>query len=244
MSRVRLPAALVLGVALVTTTACTTTVSGTPSAVGQGVPAPAAGRMPATTELVSDVVSAANAAQAVHIKGTIINGSESVQLDVQLNADGTGQGTVSQNDVTIPLIASKDGDFVQFTAGVESEQALSPTSAAGALNKWVPSDSPLLATSHIDQTFSNMQYHTLVPGIFNSLAGEHLQPVGEDDVNGTPVHSYRFSEGTLLISDAPPHYLVRVVGSGGQHGGLVDFTNWDKPVQIDAPPSDQIYRGS
>lgn len=239
MKRVRLPAALVLGVALVTTAACTSTVTGRATAVGQGVAPPVT-----PAELLSDVVSAANAAKAVHINGTITDGSQSVRLDVELNADGTGKGTVSQNNVTIPLIASNDGNFVQFTAAVESVEVLSPTSAANALNKWVPSDSPLLAESHIDQTFANLQFHTLVPGIFNGLDGEHLQPIGQDDVNGVPVHSYRFSEGELLISDAAPHYLMRVVGSSNKDSGQVDFTDWNKPVQIEPPPSDQIYTGS
>jgi hypothetical protein len=239
VSRVRLPAALALGVALVTAAACTSTVSGTPTAVGF-----APGQMPAPGELLSDIVSAANAAQAVHIKGTISDGNESIRLDVQLNADGTGKGTVAENDVTIPLIASNAGNFVQFTADVESVEALSPTSAKNALNKWVPSDSPLLARSRIDQTFSNLQFHTLVPGIFSGLAGEHLQPIGHDDVNGIPVHTYRFSEGTLLISDAPPHYLIRVVGSSSTDSGQVDFTDWDKPTPIAPPPTDQIYKGN
>lgn len=240
MSLVRLPVALALGVALLATTACSTTVRGTATAASHASVA----QLPAPAELLSDVVSAANAASAVHIKGTISNGNRSVHLDVQLNADGTGKGTVSQNDVTIPLIASNDGNYVQFTAAVESVEALSPTSAALALNKWVPSNSPLLARSHIDQTFDNLQYHTLVPAIFTGLDGEHIQPVGQDDVNGIPVHSYRFSEGTLLIADDAPHYLIRVAGSSSTDSGRIDFTGWNKPVQIAAPPTDQIYTGS
>lgn len=241
MSRVRPPFAVVLGIALLVTAACTATVRGQATSVG-----PVATQMPPPPALLSDVLAAANEAKAVHIKGTVSDGNESVRLDVQLNADSTGQGTVAENGVAIPLIASQAGNYVQFTAAVESVENLTPSTGPGAraLNKWIPAASPLLAQSKIQQTFNNLQYHTLVPAIFSGLRNEHLQQLGPDTLEGTPVHTYKFSEGTLIITDTAPHYVLRVVGTSNRDSGQVDFTNWNHPEKIAAPPTNQIYTGN
>jgi hypothetical protein len=240
MLRRRLPVILTLGAALVAITACST--AGTPSAAS-----PTTAAMPAPDKLLDTVKSAATSASAVHIKGSFTDSGEALALNVQLNKDGSGSGTIGESGTNIPVIVANKVYYVQFTKDLMSTNGISPTGQAGQLllNKWVPSTAKMLAgTGMVDGLKQAIDFNSLVPNLFGQLSGDTPKAGGTDTVDGVPVHVYTFSDGSKAdIGSDSPHYLIRLSEPASDGKGQLDFTGWDKPVKISAPAKGEIYSG-
>jgi hypothetical protein len=237
MFRRRLSAALTLGATLVAITACSTSNSGTAS--GSDKPAP-----PSASTVLATAKTAATNASAVHVKGTIKDSGDTSTLDLQLNKDGSASGTITDSGMTIPILSTGKVFYVQFTNGMESSGGIDPTSDQGKalLNKWVPSTSQMLA-SEADSIKPTIDYSTFIPQFFDSMkdSGDALKQTGSSTVDGVPTYTYTASDGTLDVSQSSPHYLMKLAETGD--GGSLDFTNWNKPVAVNAPAQADIYTG-
>lgn len=232
--------AVTLGVALAAVTACST--AGTPTAAGQTTAA-----MPAPGQILSTTKQAATGASAVHIKGAFTDSGDHVALDIQLNkSDGSAQGTITEGGTTVPLILTNKVYYIEFTPALMSASGIDPTSAAGKLldNKWVPSNSKVLSGTDMVSGLSPLtDYNSFIPTLFGQLDGTPKQS-GTDNVNGSAVAVYTFSDGTKAdIASSTPHYLMRLVEPASEGKGQLDFTGWNQPVAVSAPPASQIYNG-
>src|ERR1051326_141116 len=114
MSRQWLPAALLLGAAVVAGTAACGS-QNTPSA-GSGVSTTAAA--PPVAVQASDVKTAIQGASAVHVKGTITDSGTKIAVDVQLNRDGSASGTIAAGGPNIPIVLADKVIYLQFTPDV------------------------------------------------------------------------------------------------------------------------------
>jgi hypothetical protein len=241
MSRHWLPFAVVLGTTtLVALAACgTNSSSGTAAAATTTTAAPAA--------VMNQVKTAINGASAVHIKGNVTDSGNTVSLDLQLNKDGSASGTLGEGGMNIPIIATKTADYLQFTTDLMKSSGVTATSAAGKLmlNKWVPSTSPLMAGSDMVSSIKPLlDYTSFISTLASQIAGDNAKVGRTTSVNGTPVRLYTLTDGTVAaIATATPHYLMRLVPAASQGGGQLDFTNWNLPVAVTAPPAAQIYSG-
>jgi hypothetical protein len=241
MSRHWLPFAIVLGTTtLVALTACgTSSPSGTPAAAPITTAAPAA--------VMNQVKTAINGASAVHIKGSVTDSGSTVTLDLQLNKDGSASGTLGEGGMNIPIIATKAADYLQFTTDLMKSSGVTATSAAGKLmlNKWVPSTSPLMSSSDLVSSIKPLlDYTSFIGTLADQIGGDKAKLGRTTTVNGTAVQLYTLTDGTeAAIATATPHYLMRLVPAASQGGGQLDFTNWNVPVTVTAPPAAQIYSG-
>jgi hypothetical protein len=242
MSRHWLPFAIVLG----TTTLAALTACGSSSPSGTPAPATTAA-LPAPAAVMDQVKSASKSASAVHVKGTVTDSGSTVSMDLQLNKDGSASGTLGESGTNIPIIAAKNVYYVQFTADLMKSNGMSATSAAGKLllNKWVPSTSKMMSGSNmVSGVKPLLDYTTFISGMADQLVGTNAKAGQPDTVNGTSVQLYTLSDGTKAdVTTASPHYLVRLVPPASQGSGQLDFTNWNQPIAISAPPAAQIYSG-
>lgn len=46
--------------------------------------------------------------------------------------------------------------------------------------------------------------------------------------------------GTISVATSAKPYPVRIVQVGGDSPGTVDFSDYDKPLTVQAPPADQV----
>ncbi|HEX4724848.1 MAG TPA: hypothetical protein VH333_20195 [Pseudonocardiaceae bacterium] len=244
MSRHWLPAVLVLGATLVAGTACST--AGTPTAAAGSTTTATTTAAPSPVT-VSDIKSAIQSASAVHIKGTMTDSGSSVSLDVQINKDGSASGTLGEGGANIPIVFTKKVVYIQFTADVMKANGVDATGAAGQLllNKWVPSTSPVLSGSGIVSGVTPLlDYTTFTGNLIQQIPAGTPKAGKTDTVGGTPVQLYTFSDGTVAdIATAGPHYVMRLTPSASQGSGSIDFTGWNQPVAVHAPPASQIYAG-
>jgi type 1 fimbria pilin len=247
MSRSRLPVVLVAVLALAT--ACGGGQSATPAApaassqarVPVAVSVPGA---PAGNQVESVVRSAFLGATAVHIKGSLSNSTGSLTMDLQLNKDDTASGTISEGGADIPLIAVGGKYYVKFTPQLISQSSNAAVGQVGPVldNKWVSSDSPL-ATDMVAGVKPLLTYDSFVSNMFGQASAAPTL-TGTDVVNNTTVLVYESSDGsTVYIARSSPHFLERMTAPASGSGEL-DFTGWNQPVPVTAPPAAQIYTGS
>jgi hypothetical protein len=235
-----LSAAFVVGAALVASTACgsqhsppttspTTTTTVTPGA------------------LISEMVSACQNASGVHIKGSVTGSGGKVSMDLQLNKDGDASGLLNEQGRDMDIISTKGVVYVKLTAGVMQASGIDPSSVEGQLllNKWVASTSDVMPGGGlVSGAKSLLDYNTFFQGMTQQIPADAAKAGRTDIVNGTPVQRYTFSDGsTFDIATSSPHYLMRLITVAKDGAGQVDFTGWNQPVAVSAPPAGDIYSG-
>ena len=241
--RVLLPAVLLLGMAV---TACSGAAAPSASGGSSSVPAPKAVNIPGAPpgdQVESVVRTAFEGASAVHIKGTLVNSTGSLSLDLQLNKDNTASGTIGEGGPTIPLIAVNGKYYVQFTQQLISSSTDTAVAqiAPQLTNKWVSSDASMASTM-VSGVKPLLTYTSFVTSMF-AQDSEVPTLTGTDVVDNTPAYVYESKDGsTVYIGKAAPHYLLRMTAPASGSGQL-DFTNWNQPVPVTAPPANEIYTG-
>ena len=224
------------------------TVQGCASSPGEaaGVAAPSAGSNVGLSDAAFRSAIAAAAAQgsAVHVAGTVLNGAQSVGVDLQLNADGSSMGVVTIGGAPLPMRAVGGVYYVQLTSAY-IKYLINQKGANAALytpmtNKWTTS---LAGPQSMAAAYAPMLSYSL---FFKTVTGP-------DD--GTPVHAagtglvqghaaavYTTTLGDrLYIAASGPAYLLRTDKKQAELSGSLVFT-WNQKVAVTAPPvSDLVH---
>lgn len=198
---------------------------------------------PAADQVENVVKTAFAAADAVHIKGTLVNSTGSLSVDLQLNKDGSAAGTISEGGPTIPLIAVNGKYYVQFTQALISQSTNAAVGQIGPAltDKWVSSDASI-ASAMVTGLKPLLTYDSFVTSMFGQ-ASEVPTLTGTDVVGSLPALVYESKDGsTVYVARSDPHYLLRM-SAPATGSGQLDFTGWNKPVPVTPPPAAQIYRG-
>ncbi|NDZ81685.1 hypothetical protein G3I19_24755 [Streptomyces sp. SID10853] len=209
--------------------------SGDPDAGTNGV-----GKLSAK-EIETKARTAADAAKAVRVSGTLIGKGGPYQLNMRLNADG-GTGSVTSKSSTFALLRIGDALYVKAGAGFWKQTGgKSGAAAAGKLDdKYVkvPKKDPAYAQF---RGFTDM--HTLLDG----LLGLHGS-LGKGDrtkVGGAPAIQVTGGDGrggTLDVSLKGTPYPLRFERAGG--AGTLQLTEWNTDVALKAPDkSDTVDYG-
>jgi hypothetical protein len=205
--------------------------------------APIAGALPGN-QVEPAVKTAFQGATAVHISGTLNNGSGALTLDLQLNKDDSASGTVSEGGPSIPLRSVHGVDYMQFTPQVISGDTNPAVQKAGAAltNKWVVGTSSL-ASDVVNGLKPLLDYNDFLSNMF-STQSQVPQATTLDVVDNTPVIVYEAADGaSVYVAKTAPHYLMRLTSPSAGSGQL-DFTGWNKPVPVAAPPAAQLYHAT
>jgi hypothetical protein len=185
-------------------------------------------------------------ATAVHLKGADKEGTDTVQIDIQLNKTGnTAEGTITSQGASFPVIAVNGVDYFQFT---DSLIKLSGAGSAGPAlkGKWVSSNSQY--GKGLDSSLRPLfSYSGFVSGFdsadTSAFALEGATAAGTTTYNGQTVAVYKGSDGsTAYFAASGPAYLLDVINSSSTSAGAVAFT-WNQPTTVTAPPASQIFNG-
>ncbi|WAL68173.1 hypothetical protein ORV05_10515 [Amycolatopsis cynarae] len=188
----------------------------------------------------STVVSAYKQASAVHVKGAMTDQGSTVKIDLQLNQDSAG-GTVETDGTLVPVVRVGQVVYVQVASSMLQKLGVSPTSQLGGLmkDKWVSSDSKLG-----DGVAANFKDFLAYGGFVDNTVGQMRSAIftdgGTDTVNGTSALVFRSPEGVAYVAASEPHYLLRMTD---EKNVTLDFTGWNQPVAVTAPPAKDIYSG-
>jgi hypothetical protein len=194
------------------------------SSSGNGVAAKSPNEILAATKVASD------AANTVHVSGSIVSGGTPITLDMNLLAGKGGRGQLSENGLAFELI--QVGGTVYIKGSPAFYKHIGGTAAAQLLQgKWLKapaSDSDFASISQltdlhqlVDQTLTS--HGTLTKGSSATVNGQKAISV-TDKAKG----------GTLYIATTGKPYPIEIAKSGSG-GGKITFDNWNKTVTLAAP---------
>jgi hypothetical protein len=242
MPRLNLAALLTAGTLVLACTACSGTPS-TPAPAAAGTTSSAVSAPPAAPALDAAkvgtaVTDAAKQASAVHVKGTMTTEGSTVNLDLQLNQD-SANGTIVKDGLEIPVLRIGDKYYFRFTSSLVKQAGVPASAAKQLTGKWVSSAAKIGAgLGEAFKTF--LDYQGFTNGVLGELGKSTFTGGEPTTLAGTPALNFKSSDGTATVAAAEPHYLLRM---SDPKEGAMEFSDWNKPTTIGAPPASEMYTG-
>jgi hypothetical protein len=182
-------------------------------------------------EILAAAKAAAIKASAVHIAGSIQEGTTPLTLDLHLVAAKGGTGHMSENGVGFDIIRVGNKAYIRGSEAFYKKFA--GASAAQLLKgKW-------LVGSATAGRFAALTPLTDVHAFFTGALGRHdtLTKGAETTVNGQKVVALKdgANGGTLYVATTGTPYPIELVSPGNGKQGKVTFDQWNTAVTITAP---------
>jgi predicted small secreted protein len=186
-------------------------------------------------QILEKALAALKAAKSVHIKGDIKTGDGLISIDLTLTDTKDGVGTMSMSGQTVQLTKVGTDVYMKADAGFWKQFA---GDQGGVI-------ATLLAGKYLKASTTDAQFGSMASffDFAESLDMQGEGTVGETKaINGINAVSVKEksaeSPGTLWIATQGEPYPLRLEGPPGE--GQIDFTDYNKPVDIKAPPADQV----
>lgn len=186
-------------------------------------------------EILTKTRTAAKAASSFRMAGEVREQGDSVALDLQFQKDKGVAGTVTVQGMTFEMLV------VDQTAYLKADQATWEKAGAGQ-------GAQLLVGKYIQLSSDTSGFGDIMKVADpEKLLDQALTPegtvvkTGVKEINGVPAVGLTekdAKDGTLYVATEGQPYPVRVEGPSGE--GNVDFTGWNEPVDLAAPPADQV----
>ena len=207
-------------------------------------------------QLLARFTTALATATALHIKGGTTGGSSPFSMDMQINKDGSAQGTIVSTGMTMPLIVVGGVTYVQVTSSLSSiikDDAGSDAAAVSKLvvGKWISSKSSIGAS--LTQGMDGMTDFSQMTKQLASGSGDTFSYLDTATVNGEQVAQYKdVTTGSSLTGtgtasagattstlDVPLTGAALPVEETGSSEGTVTFT-WNVPQKVAAPDPSEV----
>lgn len=199
------------------------------------------------TQLLARFKTALASATAIHFKGTMSESGSSTSMDLQINKDGSAEGTIISGGVTIPMIVTGGVDYIQATPSLVSEIKSEAGSDAALVSeimtgKWISSKSAI--GSSMTSSFSSLTDFNSMTTQLASGDSDKFTYLGTSTVNGQQVAQYKdvstdSSGPTDSVLDIPLNGLALPIEESGGSQGTVVFT-WNQPTTVTAPAAADI----
>lgn len=233
----RTPAALAVSSVLLLggVAACsssTSTSSESPTSAAPSAEATPNGVQKQSADKILDSAKAA-AKDATSVKLSVVTESEGneVRTDLTISDQGS-QGTLGQPaGGNVEVVSTPDTIYVK---GDAFAQSLGGDTAAQVQGKWVsiPSDNPAA------QSFTGLDsIDSFVDNVLTTP--KNLTKGEEKDLEGTPAISLKSDQGVLWVATTGEPYPLQIDAPEGTKGKLT-LSDWNAPVDIAVPPSDQV----
>jgi hypothetical protein len=188
-------------------------------------------------EIAKTAQSNAVAASAVRMVGGLTEEGTTVAIDASVEKGQDAVGTITIDGVPFELI--KIGSVAYFKGNGTVIGAIygAKTGKAVGSSKW-------LKVSTNEQQLGQLAGIIDIKGIFEDdpSTDATLTKTGESTINGQPVVAVHDPDptdgGDLYVATTGEALPVRLTAPSGQKGQF-DFTNWDVPVKVVAPPASE-----
>jgi len=198
-------------------------------------------------QLLARFKTALASATAVHFKGTMSESGSSTTMDLQINKDGSADGTIISGGVTIPMIVTGGVDYIQATPSLVSEIKSEAGSDAALVSeimtgKWISSKSAI--GSSMTSSFSSLTDFSSMTSQLASGSGDKFTAMGTSTLNGQQVAQYKDvstddSGPTDSVLDIPLNGLALPIEETAGSQGTMVFT-WNQPTTVTAPAAADI----
>ena len=186
------------------------------------------------SEILSKALAAASSAQSVHIKGDITVDSDKISLDVTVSGEN-GKGSITAEGQTVELIRVNNDVYMKAGEGFWNMVAgddRSPAIASVLKDRWVkvPADEGFAELANL------FNPDRLLPSAGPATKGQTKTINGISAIGLTD--SVDTGEGVIYVATQGEPYPLRLEGPAGE--GAIDFTDWNAPVEITAPPAGDV----
>jgi hypothetical protein len=172
----------------------------------------------------------------VHAAGNVTSDGQNIRLDLDFAGNAVkGVLTIGGNDVQIIKIGEDvylkgDRDFYLSVANGDQ----SAVDAIGT--KW------LKATGDDAKDFNEFTLDGFADAFKVNDGDSKLNPtLGREDFMGQPAVVLTQADGSrLLVANTGKAYPLRIENKNSSDAGQIDFSKYDQPVQISAPPSSDV----
>jgi hypothetical protein len=236
----RLSGAGLLGAAtFITVTACASSSSSS---------APLAGLSP--DQIVQKSVANLKAASSVRITGKVVSSGQTVALDLTDVAAHGCQGTIGVAAAATSTSKAVAGTAtiveVGSTVYMKLDKAFFTSAGLPAADFSTVSGKYIKLSSTSDlASFAQLCDPSTLAGAF-AKEDTGFVAAGTATVNGQSALGFKqpknASDGTVYVSDAATPEIVRIAGTASE--GSIDFSDYNAPATITAPPASAIIDGS
>jgi hypothetical protein len=185
-------------------------------------------------------MKAVNAADSVHLSGTVITKDGGVELDMRLSGEG-GQGEVTSGGTTFGLLRIGEDLFLQAGADFWNQaaggdgKALEGTTAEKLDGKYVK-------VPEKDPAYQRFSGFTDMDALLDGLLGLQGKPAkdGYHEVGEVRTIRLKVEEGAggrMDVSLKGTPFPLRLERPAG--GGTLSFTDWNKTLDLREPPKDE-----
>jgi hypothetical protein len=200
---------------------------------GGGSTRPSGVASKAPEQILAAASQAIEAANSVHVVGSVVDNGIQVRLDLHLARGRGGQGEVSENGLSFELISTGRVLYIQGSAAFWTH--FGGANAAKLFHgKWLKAPD--------SGQFGTLGRLATTQGLVGQLLSKHgkLSRGGRTTVDGQPAVGVvdRTQGGTLFVATTGRPYPLEIV-KRGSNGGYVKFTDFNRPVKL-TPPSKSI----
>jgi hypothetical protein len=191
---------------------------------------------PSASTLLSDMQTAVNKAQSVHIAGTATQNGQTAILDVSLTKSGNLAGTIKSGATDIYVIVTGGKAYIKLNAAFLKQLGVAARFCAQMCGKY------LVATgSDVQSITGSLSMSSFFKGGFKNINPNGAQVSGPRTINGQSAWAVTASDGTGYIASQGKAYLLRITSTSTSSGtGTLNFTQWDAVTIPPAPPASQI----
>jgi hypothetical protein len=197
-------------------------------------------------QIVQKAVSDLEAASSVRLTGQLADAGQTRALDLTVVAGAGCRGTISYGAGasatsgaalagTADLIVVDSTVYMKLDAGLLKSAGLPSSMVAAATGKYIK------LTSKSDlATFAQVCNSSSLSGMVGSDDTGFVKS-GTATIAGQPALAFKQAR-TAYISDSATPEIVRVAGTASQ--GTFDFSDYNAPATITAPPAGDVIDGS
>jgi hypothetical protein len=172
----------------------------------------------------------------VHAAGNVTSGGQTIGLNLDFTGANVG-GSLTIGGNNVQIIKIGDVVYLKGDRNFYLSVANGNTAAVNAIgNKW------LKASGSDAKDFNEFSLDGFADAFKPDSAGGQLNPgLGRETLDGKPVVVVTQQDGSrLLVANTGKAYPLRLENKGTSEPGRIDFTKFDTPVAIAAPPSGEV----
>jgi hypothetical protein len=187
-------------------------------------------------ELLPAMQAAADAAQSVHVAGTVPEGSQTDTVNMSLAAPGDASGSITQGGNTVTVDVVGGNYYVEITPGLLQFAKVSPPDCGTVCGKYVqlPASeaSPFTGDFTIKQLFTDA--FGGMPSSARHITADIFLPT---TYNGQPALKASFAGNTMVVARDGKPYVLEVSDNDGHS---VVFSEWNSVPPITPPPASDV----
>ena len=191
-----------------------------------------AGKPP--VQILTDAINAAERASTVRVSGSIVDGGQSLTVDLKLVNGQGGMGSMTIQGAPVSIIDVNDTLYMNGSDAFWNRAGGSSAVIQILHGKWLKAPaagnySSLASLTSMRTLFSQLllSHGTLRKGATSTISGQSAVPV-TDSAKG----------GTIYVATSGTPYPIQL-SKAGSGGGTMRFTDYGKAVTL-APPANAI----